>query len=596
MQSTSWKSIGLLGALILMLGQTACQKKESSQNSDNSSAIIVAVDSAGALDPIANVNAVPGGVYNAWGFSFPKSINVWLESNSFADQIMSLMFQSLVELNSVNDSVMGNLADTWKISEDKKTFTFHIDTRAKWSDGKPVTAEDVQFYYDVMMNPKNLTSVYRVGLSRFDRPEVVDAQTIRIKANQVHWKNFWEAGGLIAFPKHIWEKMDFNQINFDFPVVNGPYILGEVKKERSITIKRRSDWWGFAKKYNRFKYNFASIHFKFMEDQVKVLEAFKKGDFDIFPVYTAKIWADQTDFDQIKKGWVIKQRIFNHEPIGFQGFALNLRRPLFQDRNVREALCFLINRELMNEKLMHNEYFLLNSYSPDLFPNNSNPDSPLRHYNPEKARALLAEAGWKVGGDGILAKGGKKFSLTIPTQSVDLRHLNVYLEDLKKVGIDAKIEQLSNSTLVKRIDNHDFDMYWAAWGSGRLRDPETNWHSKTADEVATNNYPGVKDKAIDSLIELQKSEMDLGKRNEILKQIDNRLDKVIPYVLLWQIDHKRILYWNKFGIPKNGLDKFGGEEKIITYWYKDTVKEKTLAEAMQSDKSLPLEPMDVHFH
>ena len=90
--------------------------------------------------------------------------------------------------------------------------------------------------------------------------------------------------------------------------------------------------------------------------------------------------------------------------------------------------------------------------------------------------------------------------------------------------------------------------------------------------------------------------MDLGKRNEILKQIDNRLDKVIPYVLLWQIDHKRILYWNKFGIPKNGLDKFGGEEKIITYWYKDTVKEKTLAEAMQSDKSLPLEPMDVHFH
>ena len=96
-----------------------------------------------------------------------------------------------------------------------------------------------------------------------------------------------------------------------------------------------------------------------MEDRHKALEAFKKGEFDAYAIYTSSIWAKKTNFNQVKKGWVVRQRVFNQEPKGFQGFAINLRRPIFQDVRVREALCHLLNRELMNEKLMFNEYFLL---------------------------------------------------------------------------------------------------------------------------------------------------------------------------------------------------------------------------------------------
>lgn len=230
----------------------------------------------------------------------------------------------------------------------------------------------------------------------------------------------------------------------------------------------------------------------------------------------------------------------------------------------------------MNEKLMYNQYFLLNSYYPDLYPKNQNPDVEMVTYNPEKARTLLKEAGWLVGDDGILQKDGKTFELSFLTHSSDQRHLNIYLEDIKKVGIKATVEQLSLSSLRKRLDNHKFDMFWTSWGASRLRDPEASWHSSTADQVATNNMCGVSDKNIDSLIEAQKTEMDLNKRNEILKQIDKRLNEIVPYVLLWQSDNHRLLSWNEFGTPKHVFDKFNREDAIVAYWWYDKDKAQSL--------------------
>ena len=591
-----FKPLGFAAAITVLAGLSACQKKESSKPPETATVSApVIVDSTGEFDPIANTSAVAGGTYTSWGAGFPKSLNMWLDYNSFSTEVMSYLFENLVSLHSTKDEPVGILAKSWEISKDGKTFTFHLDPRARWSDGVPVTARDVQFYYDVIMNPKNMTPIFRVDLKRFSRPEIVDSVTVRIAATQTHWENFWTAAGLMAFPSHAWEGMDFNQINFDFPVVSGPYAVEEIKKERYVSLRRRTDWWGRSKKYNQNKYNFEHIKYRFMEDRNNALEAFQKGEFDAYPVYTASIWAQQTDFDQIKKGWVSKHRVYNREPKGFQGFAINLRKPVFQDVRVRQALSHLLNRELMNDKLMFNQYFLLNSYYPDLYPNNRNPDAPFYEYNPEKARKLLADAGWKSGSDGVLVKDGQRFEISFPTSSTDLRHYNVYVEDLKKVGISAKIEQLSQSTLSKRVDGHDFDLYWAAWGAGRLRDPEAVWSSSQADPIAANNYPGVKDKQVDSLIEAQKTEMDLGKRNAMLKQLDKRLNEIVPYVLLWQADNSRLLYWNKFGTPKHVLDKFSREDCIITYWFIDPVKEKALENARASNASLPVDTGDVKY-
>jgi microcin C transport system substrate-binding protein len=574
--------------------------KPTEKNSDKAPSASVVEKSpqeilAGESDPIANPEAVKGGSFTTWGSSFPKSFNYWLDTNALSAQVAGLLFEPLVALHSTKNEPYGIVASKWSISDDKKTFTFHIDPQAQWSDGKPITAVDFQFYYDVMMNPKNPTSIFRVGLKRFSRPEVVDERTLKVTANEVHWNNFWEAAGLIAFPKHAWEKLDFKKINFEFPVVSGPYELSEVKKDRSATLKRRPNWWGLNKQYNQFKFNFDYIRYRFMEDRIKALEAFKKGDFDLYPVYTASIWAKMTEFDQVKKGWVVRQRVFNKEPIGFQGFAINLRRPIFQDIRVREALCHLLNRELMNEKLMFRQYFLLNSYYPDLYTDNRNPKVPLKGYDPVKARALLEEAGWKVGPNGILVKEGKQFEIVIPTDQSDLRHFNVYLEDLKKIGIKASIDQVSGSTMTKRMDNHDFDLHWDSWGAGRLRDPEAMWLSSTANEIASSNHAGVVDKKIDRFIETQKSEMSLDKRNEILKQIDQRLNEVVPYVFLWQSDNHRLLYWNKFGTPKYILDKFNREDAALVYWWLDPEKESALQKAMKSKESMPAASGDIHY-
>ncbi len=550
---------------------------------------------AGEVDPIANSSAVIGGTYSAWASGWPKSLNMWLDYNSFSAEVMGLMFEPLMQLHSTENKPMGALADSFSISEDKKTFTFHLDPRARWSDGHPVTADDICFYYATIMNPKNLTPIFRVGLSRFDAPVAVDAQTVRITAHEAHWNNFWEAAGLIAFPKHAWEGKDFNQINFDFPVVSGPYGVGEVKTERSLSLKRRADWWGRSKRYNQNKFNFGVIRYRFMEERDKALEAFKKGDYDAYPVYTAAIWAEKTLFDQVQKGWVKRKNIFNREPIGFQGFAINMRRPIFQDVRVRQALAHLLNRELMNDKLMYNQYFLLNAYYPDLYESNQNPNEPMSDYNPGKARDLLLAAGWKPGSDGVLAKDGQKFSIVIPLSSQDLRHYNIYLEDLKKAGIDARLDQISPSTLTKRIDAHEFDMHWEAWGAGRLRDPEPQWLGKTADEQGSNNHTGVKDKTIDSLIALQKTEMDLDKRNDILKAIDVRLLAIKPYVLLWQSDRHRLLWWDRFGTPKYALDKFNREDAVLTYWFVDPAKAKSLCEAKAAGTALPMDTSAVHY-
>ena len=547
----------------------------------------------GEFDPIASKDARPCGAITLWGSAMPKSFNMWEDYNSFSAELMGMMFEPLVSLHSTEDREVGILADSWNVSEDGKTFIFHVDPRAKWSDGKPVTAEDVQFYYDVIMDEKNLTPIFKVGLSRFDRPEVVDSLTIKMTAKESHWGNFWEAAGMLAFPKHVWAGKDFNQIRYEFPVVSGPYKIKTFREDRYVELARRADWWGFKKNWNRGKYNFEKIRYRFMNDQTKALEAFKKQDINAYAIYTSSIWMKQTDFDAIQKGWAVKQRIFNKEPIGFQGMAINLRKPQFQDVRVRRALNMLLNREAMNEKYMYNQYFLLNSYYPDLWEGNQNPTATLYKFNPDSARALFAEAGYKVNAQGVLEKDGKPFAINFITSQEDLRHLTLFQEDLKKVGVVATIEQMSQSTLRKRLDDADFDLYWVNWGAGRLRDPEASWISTTALQKGTNNLAGVQDKVVDSLINLQKTEFDLAKRNEILKALDNRLAEIVPYVLMWQCDHHRILYWNRYGTPEKVFERFNREDAIPVYWWLDPTKSAALDKAMKAGESLPIPEYDV---
>ena len=547
------------------------------------------------LDPLANPLATKGGRIRIYAHQFPKSLNYYLDQFSTTARIFTSLYEPLCSYHPVTLETMPHLAKEWKISSDKKKFTFYLDPNASWSDGKPVTSDDVLFTYQTIMDKKNNTASFRISLSRFLEPKKIDDRTIEFEAKEVHWNNFNDvASSIFILPKHYFEGKDFNKENFEFPIVSGPYRLVEAKKNRYVKLERRGDWWQRAYPFAKHRYNFDQLVYKVYNEEPVALAAFKKGDIDIYPVYTAAVWVEQAKGEAFDKNWIAKQRIFNRKPVGFQGWALNIRREIFSDKRVRKAIAHLVDRKTMIDKLAFGEYDETNSYFPDYYLSlEKNPNDPIS-YSPEKARALLAEAGWKPNQNGILEKNGKVFQFTILDRDRrSEKYFTVFLERAKDLGIQATIETTDLAAWSARIDQYDFDMTWAAWGSGIFKDPEAQWHSKYADEPSGHNLPGLKLAEVDKLIDKQKVEFDLLKRDEIVKQIDQLVYKETPYVLLWHLSNIRLLYWRKFGTTEKPLGIYGSEDFAIDYWYYDQNLNKTLNEAIAKKNSLDPLPGEI---
>lgn len=539
-------------------------------------------------NPVAHPNAEKGGKFLIYSHQFPKSLNYYLDQFTTTARIFTSFYEPLTSYHPLTLETIPNLAREWKISPDKKKFTFYMDPNAKWSDGKSVTAHDVLFTYQTIMDKNNQTAIFRIGLSRFKTPKVINDTTIEFEVTDTHWNNFNEiASGLWILPKHYYEGKDFNKENFEFPVVSGPYKLVESKKGRYVKLERRADWWQRAYPFNKGRFNFNQIVYKVYSDESIALQAFKKGDIDFFPVYTASVWVEQTKGEPFEKNYISKLRIFNQKPIGFQGWAMNMRRDLFSDAKVRKAINYLVDRKLMIEKLAFNEYSATNSYYPDFYLlGDKNPNDNIL-LDVEKARNLLKEAGWSPNAKGILEKNGKEFRFTIlDREKKTEKYFTVFLEKAKYLGIDAKIETTDLAAWSARIDTYDFDMTWAAWGSGVFKDPEAQWSSKYADEKGQPNLPGFKDSKVDSMIESLKTEFNVNKRNAILKNLDQIVYKQYPYVLLWHLDNTRLLFWRKFGMPDNPLGRYGDESFASDYWYYDNNMSKELLKAIKEKKSL----------
>ena len=276
---------------------------------------------------------------------------------------------------------------------------------------------------------------------------------------------------------------------------------------------------------------------------------------------------------------------------------MNLRRPPFDDRRVRVALSHLLDRETMNRTLMYNAYFLHRSYFEDLYDAGHPCTNAAYGYDPVRARALLTEAGWKVNPQsGWLEKNGRSFSFTFLTHdgSSD-KFLALYAEELKKAGIELKIERKDASAWRRDMDAFQFDMTWAAWSSSLFKDPEPMWASPEAERPSGDNIAGLKDPRVDALIERQKTIFDLAARNQICREIDAILCVQAPYVLLWNINYTRLLYWNKFGMPPTVLGKFNDERGLFGFWWYDADSAAELKAALSSGATLPARQEVVNF-
>ena len=554
---------------------------------------------ADAPDPIASEFAVPGGAITYAAAAAPKSLNPYLDNNVFSYQVFGSLYETLLSADPLTGDNAPGLARKWEVSEDKREFTFFLNPIAKWSDGQPVTAHDVLWTFNAIMAPSNQTGAAKVALQTFTAtpPEVIDDLTIKFTADEVHWRNLNAAGGFEIMPKHVFEGRDFNKINTDFPVVSGPYRIAEVKEGISITLERRSDWWGRALAANNGLYNFNRVIYRFFAEQDNAYDAFLAGEVDVFPVYRASIWVNRTSGRKFDNNWIVKRRIVNHHPTGFQGFAMNLRRPPFDDLRVRMALAKLLDRQRLNETLMFNQYFLQRSYWENLYDASNECHNVSIAFDPAGAAQLLDEAGWVLDpATGIRTNGEARLSFTFLTrdESSD-KFLALYREDLRKAGVELKIERKDWAAWTRDMDDFNFDMTWAAWSGGVNIDPEGMWASAEADRPGGNNITGFKDGMVDKLIEAQRGIFDIGERNEICRRIDGILTDKVPYILLWNVDSTRLLYWDKFGTPATVLSKFGDERSLLAYWWFDEDSAADLAEAMTEGDILPARPDVVEF-
>lgn len=549
------------------------------------------------VNPFASPDAETGGTLTVFAGQAPQSFNYYLDNNVFSAELFGSMYESLLNMDPVTLQYVPGLAEKWIISADKQTFTFVLNPAARWSDGKPVTSEDVAWTFNTILSPENMTGVHKVSLEAFEPPQIIDEHTIIFRAANVHWRNLGAVGGFEILPRHVYADKDFNTLNTDFPVVSGPYRISRVEEGVRVEISRRDDYWARKKAANRYLGNFSEISFRFYAERENAFEAFRRGLVDIFPVYTARLWVKATSGERFDKNWIVKQNVFNHQPQGFQGFAMNMRRKPFDDRRVRLALAHLLDREKMNRTLMFDQYIMQRSYFEDLYDTQHPNPNMLIPFDKSAARKLLAAAGWKTDPQtGILKKNGEPFVLRFLTRDPSSdKFLAIYANDLKDVGIELKIDRKDWAAWSRDMDNFHYDMTWAAWGAAIFKDPEGMWASSEAERQSGNNITGFKSAEVDRLIEEQKTIFDVNQRHAICREIDRLIVEQCPYILLWNSPSSRLLYWNKFGTPPTVLGKYGRENSANWLWWYDYDAAAALEDAMNGNAYLPPRPAVIHF-
>jgi microcin C transport system substrate-binding protein len=566
--------------------------------------LLLSIPLAGAAisgDP----GAVRGGAIVINKSEFPETFNVYINPSVDSSDVFNLVYDSLLDIDPDTLEFQPLIAKSWTISPDKKTYTFLLDKKAKWSDGVSITARDVKFTYDVIMNTGNMTSVQRIFYSRFEEPVIIDDHTIVFRAKFEHYLNFANLSELNILPMHIYSGKDFNKsFNMELPCSSGPYCLTGVKEGRSYALSRSPDYWGKDLPNRAHMFNFDRIEYKVIRDNNVSFEAFKKGDYDIYTSagpsqITPRRWFTETGGEQFQKNRIIKQKIYNHFIRGFRGLALNMRRPVFSDVRVRRALCMLLDRKTIIDKIMYGFESPVNSYWPGIS------DNPPLPYDPAAAKKLLIQAGYnKLDRDGYLVnKDGARLVFTILSRQDEdsIKYLTLYVESCRLAGIKADLELTSWATLIKQIDEYKFDAVNIGWQSSIFDDPEQLWHSRHAEDTAGSNLPGFKNALIDRMIDSLSGIFSIGERDKIIAGMDRIIYPDVPYILTWDYDFFPVFYKNEFGMPKTVVSKIGKayyynlDMQIISFWWLDPVKVKRLSEAQKNGTALLPEPVEVHY-
>lgn len=494
-------------------------------------------------------------------------------------------------------SLYGLLAETIDMPDDRGSITFTLHKEAAFSDGTPVTVDDVIFSWRTLK--ENGSPNARATWSRIAHVTKVGERGVRFTFidNNDRELPLLVAGFLPILSERWWQGREFTETTLEPPLASGPYVIDEIEPGRTIVYRRNPNYWGAGLAVNRGQFNFDTIRYDYFRDDSVALEAFKAGDYAFRGEGDAARWATQYDFPALADGRAVREVIDNGTPSGLRALAFNLRRPLFADRRVREALTFAFDFEWLNRTLLHEGYerttgmfsksalapvgppspaelALLEPWRdkvpPEVFGEPFRPPatdgSGRDRSNLRKAARLLKQAGFAVRDDILYGPGGAPFRFEITLrQPSNERIALAFARNLKRLGIEARVRLVESAQFQGLIDNYDFDMVFGFWGVTLSpgNEQQNYWSSLTADQPGGRNWAGVADPAIDAMIEALRA----ARTREELTAAARALDRVLMwnyYVLpLYHDAGQRISYWRPLARPQT-VPIYG--VRLETFW------------------------------
>jgi len=445
-----------------------------------------------------------------------------LASDSASSGINDLVYNGLLRYDK-ELKIVGDLADSWEVSVDNLSITFKLRKGVLWHDGTPFTAADVLFNYQLYTDP-NTPTAYAESFKQVTRAEVLDPHTFRVVYDKPYAPALM-SWAMPVHPRHLLEGQDVTRSPLARnPVGTGPYRFKEWLGGEKIVLESNPDYFAGQPFIKR-------VVLRIIPDTSTQFLELQTGSLDFMGLSPLQ-YDRQTETPAFKRLYN-KYRYLN---FGYTYLGYNLNRPLFQDKRVRHALAFAINKqELVDGVLLGYGVAATGPYKPDTWV--YNPNVPRYDYNPEKARQLLQQAGWEdTDGDGIREKAGKKLTFTIVTnQGNDLRAKTgeIIQRRFKEIGVDMQLRVIEWATFLKEFINPgNFDATILGWTGGPEPDQYNIWHSsKTGPQQL--NFIGFKNAEVDQLLEDGRRIFDQQQRKSYYDRFQEILAEEQPYTFLY---------------------------------------------------------------
>jgi microcin C transport system substrate-binding protein len=571
----------------------------------------------------ADPEAPKGGAFSlvGWGgVTTYNSLNNYILKGDAA-QGLELLFDSLmVPAADEPDAVYGLVAETAELAPDGKSVTFHLRPEARFSDGTPVTAEDVAFSFDTLKTKGH--PIFRQTLQDVVKAEALDPQTVRYTFDGELVRDLpLTVAVLPIFSKAYYTKRPFDETTLEPPLGSGPYLVDRIAQGRNIVYRRDPDYWAKDLPVNRGRWNFDKIRFEYFRDRTAGMEAFKAGAYDFREEFTSKVWATEYAFPAIRAGRVKKEVLPDETPSGTQGFFLNTRRDYLKDPRVRKALDLAFDFDWTNRNVFYGLYERTQSFfenSPMKAVGEPSeeeralltglgvpvPEAALgAAYLPAKsdgsgqdrnllmqAGKLLDEAGYTVKNGMRVDAKGEPLKLEILTFEPTFERLTApYVKNLKLLGIDARIRMVDPAQYQQRLKGFDFDMTTQRYGMRNTPGVELRSYfgSAAAKMDGSLNLAGIDDPAVNALIE----RIIGAKSREELETAARALDRVLRaghyWVPHWYKASHTVAYWDKFSRPET---KARFDRGILDTWWHDDGKAAKLAANAAASPERAAEP------